>query len=70
MNTNNQKLILDFFLKQLQEARSIFEIRLEKEEAGIIVAASLDKAKQQKLLFNDFYSKCTEKYSSAWLYFV
>ena len=70
VNTNNQKFILDYFLKRLQESFSIFEIRLEEEEAGIIVVASLDKVKQQRLLFNEFYAQSQEKNPSAWFYFV
>lgn len=52
VNINNQKLILEHFLKKLQESFSIFEIRLVEEEAGIIVVASLDKVKQERLPFH------------------
>lgn len=54
----------------MQETFSIFEVRLVEEAAGIIVVASLDKVKQDRLPFSEFYERCQRENPSAWLYFV
>lgn len=51
VNTNNQKIILDYFLKKVHNNHSIFEIRLLEEDGTIKIMASLDKSKQEKFVF-------------------
>ena len=70
VNTHNQKLILDHFIKVLQEARSPLEIRLQGEEQAITVVASLDKTTSASYGFAEFYEKCQQENPSAWEYFV
>lgn len=68
VNTANQKLILDHFIKKLKGTR--YEIEINEQEAQIKITASLDKAQLQTLTFSEFYQQCQEKYPTAWTYFV
>ena len=43
---------------------------MEKTENGIIVVASLDKIRQVRLPFADYYTATQSDNPSAWLYFV
>ena len=70
VNTHNQKLILDHFIKVLKESHSLYEIQLIQEEGRIVVGASLDKSSTQRYEFREFYEKCREENESTWLYFV
>ena len=63
-------MIVDFFLKKIEHSGSVYEVRLEKGDGGINVLASLDKNRQIKLPFSEFYAQSQSDNPSAWLYFV
>ena len=63
-------MILDFFLKKIQNTGSVFEVKLAQEGENIFVIASLDKSKQETLHFAEFYQRSQDENPSAWLYFV
>jgi hypothetical protein len=70
VNTHNQKLILDHFIKVLRDSHSLYEIHLLEDGGRIVVGASLDKSSSQQYEFREFYERCMEENQSAWLYFV
>lgn len=71
VNTNNQKIILEHFLKKIHNNHSLYEVRLIEEDGIIKVIASLDKKKQEKFAFGQFKYQCEQHdNTSAWLYFV
>lgn len=70
VNTHNQKLILDHFIKVLRDSHSLYEVQLLENDGKIIVSASLDKTSTKRYVFRDFYDKCIAENPSAWHYFV
>ena len=57
-------------MKKIQDSGSVYEVKMEKTEEGIIVVASLDKIRQIRLPFADYYAATQSDNPSAWLYFV
>lgn len=55
VNTSNQKLILDYFIKPLRQQKSIFQVQLVEEDGHIYVIASLDKSSPVRLPFAQFH---------------
>ena len=70
VNTQNQKLIVDYFLKKMQNNGRVFEVQLEQKNGRILVIASLDKVTTVNLPFPEFYIQSQSSNPSAWLYFV
>jgi hypothetical protein len=70
VNTHNQKIVLDHFIKPIQSQHSIFAVNLQRQDGRIVVIASLDKTSQTTLPFAEFHDLACQNHPSAWSYFV